>query len=161
MHELQFNECQRSFVFRGTKEYTPQAIQDMLVIIYIHDREFQWLIQNNSILTFNYRNVARPAGVSQAAMRFIQPVTECELHLNSIIDSLQQDPWTVDPDKRPQRATGVALQVAISLMESAFPNTGARIMLFAGGPCTVGPVYSLFMLGNSSKCGIERNDSFS
>lgn len=42
-------------------------------------------------------------------------------------------------DKRPLRCTGSALSVAVGLLETAFPGTGARMMLFAGGPATEGP----------------------
>ena len=35
--------------------------------------------------------------------------------------------------------TGVALSVAVGLLETGFSNTGGRIMLFVGGPCTQGP----------------------
>lgn len=37
------------------------------------------------------------------------------------------------------RCTGLAVNVAVSMLESTFPNTGARVMLFAGGPATEGP----------------------
>jgi protein transport protein SEC23 len=51
---------------------------------------------------------------------------------------LTRDPWPVANNKRPLRCTGVALSVAIGLLDSE-TNTGARIMLFAGGPATEGP----------------------
>ena len=39
----------------------------------------------------------------------------------------------------PIRCSGVALSIAISLLGQAFPNTGGRVMFFAGGPATEGP----------------------
>ena len=33
----------------------------------------------------------------------------------------------------------VALSVAVGLLETTYPNTGAHIMLFAGGPATKDP----------------------
>ena len=84
------------------------------------------------------------------------PLQECEFALTTVLEQLQRDPWPVDSDKRPQRCTGVAMSVAVSLLEvvfslfalmmivkvfrsqATFPNTGARIMLFSGGPATVG-----------------------
>lgn len=30
VHEIGFAECPKSYVFRGTKEYTPKQIQDIL-----------------------------------------------------------------------------------------------------------------------------------
>jgi protein transport protein SEC23 len=48
------------------------------------------------------------------AARFLLPVQQCEFQLTGILEALARDPWP-------------------------FPNTGARIMLFAGGPATEGP----------------------
>jgi protein transport protein SEC23 len=67
------------------------------------------------------------------------PIGEVETQLTSIVEQLQRDPWPVANDKRSQRCTGVAMSVAVGLLESTFPNTGARIMLFAGGPASEGP----------------------
>lgn len=74
-----------------------------------------------------------------AASRFLLPVQAAEFQLTNILENLQRDPWPVADNKRPLRCTGVAMGVAVSLLETAFPNTGARIMLFAGGPATDGP----------------------
>ena len=42
-------------------------------------------------------------------------------------------------DKCPDlRCTGVAVSVAVGLLETTYPHTGACIMLFAGGPATEG-----------------------
>ena len=74
-----------------------------------------------------------------ASSRFLLPVSQCEFQLTSTIEQLQKDPWPVANDRRPTRCTGAALSVAIGLMETGFPNAGARIMLYSGGPCTEGP----------------------
>lgn len=71
--------------------------------------------------------------------RFLLPLEHAEFQLTSIIEQLQRDPWPVANDKRALRCTGVALSVAIGLLESSFQNAGGRIMLFTGGPCTEGP----------------------
>jgi len=78
----------------------------------------------------------RPYG---AAARFLLPLSQCEFQLTSTIEQLQKDPWPVANDRRPSRCTGAALSVAVGLMETSFPNSGARIILYAGGPCTEGP----------------------
>jgi protein transport protein SEC23 len=49
------------------------------------------------------------------------PVKDCEFVLTSIIENLQRDPWPVANDKRPQRCTGVAMDVAVGLMEVSLP----------------------------------------
>ena len=70
--------------------------------------------------------------------RFLLPLNECEFTLNSILDDLQPDPWNIPSGEREQRASGVALNVGVSLIE-ACPIPGARVMFFTGGCCTIGP----------------------
>ncbi|KAH0514629.1 Protein transport protein Sec23B [Microtus ochrogaster] len=69
----------------------------------------------------------------------IQPVHKIDMNLTDLLGELQRDPWPVTQGKRPLRSTGVALSIAVGLLEGTFPNTGARIMLFTGGPPTQGP----------------------
>uniref|UniRef100_A0A8C4ICZ3 Protein transport protein SEC23 n=1 Tax=Dicentrarchus labrax TaxID=13489 RepID=A0A8C4ICZ3_DICLA len=71
--------------------------------------------------------------------RFLQPVHRVDMNLTDLLGELQRDPWPVPQGKRPLRSTGVALSVAVGLLEGTFPNTGARVMLFIGGPPTQGP----------------------
>lgn len=80
----------------------------------------------------------RPPLVGPAA-RFLLPVQQCEFQLTNALEQLQKDPWPVANDKRSLRCTGVALSVAVGLLETSFQNAGGRIMLFAGGPATEGP----------------------
>lgn len=82
---------------------------------------------------------ARPINQMSPAARFILPVHQCEFQLTKVIEQLQKDPWPVANDRRNLRCTGVALSVAVGLLESSFQNSGGRIMLFAGGPATEGP----------------------
>lgn len=81
----------------------------------------------------------RPAPVMGPAARFLLPVQQCEFQLTNALEQLQKDPWPVENDKRSLRCTGVALSVAVGLLETSFQNAGGRIMLFAGGPGTEGP----------------------
>ena len=126
MHELGYTECAKSYVFRGTKDYTAKQVQEML-----------------GLTTPNVRpNMQQQPGRPQQPMgptaRFLLPVQQCELQLTNALEQLQRDPWPVANDKRASRCTGVALSVAISLLEVSFQNAGARVMLFSGGPATVG-----------------------
>lgn len=81
----------------------------------------------------------RPMPPMGPAARFLLPVQQCEFQLTKALEQLQKDPWPVASDRRNLRCTGVALSVAVGLMESSFQNAGGRIMLFAGGPATEGP----------------------
>ena len=81
----------------------------------------------------------RPMPPMGPASRFLLPVSQCEFQLTKALEQLQKDPWPVAADRRNLRCTGVALSVAVGLLESSFQNAGGRIMLFAGGPATEGP----------------------
>lgn len=123
VHEIGYAECAKSYVFRGSKEYNPKQVQEMLGLT---------------------QPVMRPGmqpgrpGMSPAS-RFLMPVQQAEFQLTKALEQLQKDPWPVASDRRSLRCTGVALGVAVSLLESSFQNSGGRIMLFAGGPATEGP----------------------
>lgn len=52
------------------------------------------------------------------------PLSEAEFTLTSILEELQKDPNPVKSDKRPLRATGAALAVAVGLLETTFANAG-------------------------------------
>ncbi|GJJ14926.1 GTPase-activating protein S23 [Clathrus columnatus] len=125
VHELGYAECPKSYVFRGGKEYSPKQIQEMLG------------------LTAQNRAAPKPGQPlppqAYGPARFLLPISQCEFQLTSILEQLPRDPWPVAADKRPLRCTGVALSVAVGLLEAAFSGTGARIMVFSGGPATEGP----------------------
>jgi len=127
VHELGCEGISKSYVFRGNKDVSSKQLQDMLG------------------LGSGPKQPAQPRGPAppdqQAGMqnRFLQPVHKCDMDLTDLLGELQTDPWPVAADKRPLRSTGTALSIAVSLLENSFPNTGARIMLFIGGPCTQGP----------------------
>ena len=73
------------------------------------------------------------------ANRFLQPVHKCDMSLTDLLGELQRDPWPVTTGKRPLRSTGVALSIAVGLLESSNPNYGGRVMCFVGGACSQGP----------------------
>ena len=120
-------ECAKSYVFRGSKDYSAKQVQEMLGLVTPGGRP----------------NMPQQPGRPMAAMgpsaRFLLPVQQCEFQLTNALEQLQKDPWPVANDKRSLRCTGVALSVAVGLLETSFQNAGGRIMLFAGGPATEGP----------------------
>ncbi len=125
VHELSSAVIPKSYVLRGNKEYTPAKLQELL-----HSPIGQAPVQN--------QQNQHPAQ-AEILSKFLLPVSECSLSLETILENLYKDPWPVPSDKRVARCTGCALSVATSLLEVACPRKGARIMLFTGGPCTTGP----------------------
>jgi protein transport protein SEC23 len=110
-------------VFRGSKEVTAQQVQEMLGLARQATPQQQQQGQQQ----------APPSA------RFMQTVAECDYALTSILEEMQRDPFPVKQAERALRCTGVALSVAIGLLECCFRNSAARIILFTGGPCTFGP----------------------
>uniref|UniRef100_A0A9L0RM13 Protein transport protein SEC23 n=1 Tax=Equus caballus TaxID=9796 RepID=A0A9L0RM13_HORSE len=123
VHELSCEGISKSFVFRGTKDLTAKQIQDMLGL-------------TTPAMPMQQ---ARPQEHPFVSSRFLQPIQKIDMNLTDLLGELQRDPWPVTQGKRPLRSTGVALSIAVGLLEGTFPNTGARIMLFTGGPPTQGP----------------------
>lgn len=113
-----------SYSFHGLKTYKLEEIQSTLGLLPTdlrnkHDDKAQQL---------NYMGA-----------RFIQPASMCEYTLNTILDELVADSWPIPKAHRPLRATGAALNIGLQILKSCFDKTGARLMLFTGGPCTYGP----------------------
>ncbi|KAJ3207429.1 GTPase-activating protein S23 [Entophlyctis luteolus] len=128
VHELGYSDCPKSHVFRGSKEYTPKHIHEMLGLGGAQPGQ------------------RTPAGTRPGQLmptvnshKFLLPISQCEFTITKILENLQRDPWHVANDKRPLRCTGAALSLAAALLEISFQNTGARIFLFMGGACTEGP----------------------
>uniref|UniRef100_A0A8C6WXG0 Protein transport protein SEC23 n=1 Tax=Neogobius melanostomus TaxID=47308 RepID=A0A8C6WXG0_9GOBI len=88
VHELSCEGIAKSYVFRGTKDLNSKQIQEML-------------------------GLTKPTAQGQ----FLQPVHRVDMNLTDLLGELQRDPWPVPQGKRPLRSTGVALSVAVGLLE--------------------------------------------
>uniref|UniRef100_A0A7M4E743 Protein transport protein SEC23 n=1 Tax=Crocodylus porosus TaxID=8502 RepID=A0A7M4E743_CROPO len=124
VHELGCEGISKSYVFRGTKDLSAKQLQEML-----------------GLTKVAVSQVGRGPQVQQPppSNRFLQPVQKIDMNLTDLLGELQRDPWPVPQGKRPLRSSGVALSIAVGLLECTFPNTGAHIMMFIGGPATQGP----------------------
>uniref|UniRef100_A0A183BQ70 Protein transport protein SEC23 n=1 Tax=Globodera pallida TaxID=36090 RepID=A0A183BQ70_GLOPA len=87
----------------------------------------------------NLSLVGGASAVQNVFNKFLQPISDCEVSIGELIEKIQTDRWPVPQGQRSLRAIGAAFSVAVTLLEVSFPNTGARIMSFIGGPCTHGP----------------------
>lgn len=130
IHELCNEGCSKSYVFRGTKDLNAKQIQDMLGIGKGAAPGPQQP-QNPQMRA--------PNQPQQPINKFLQPLNKVDMILTDMIGEMQRDPWPVPQGKRSQRATGVALSIAVGLLECTYPNTAARVLLFVGGPCSIGP----------------------
>ncbi|XP_063684775.1 protein transport protein Sec23A-like [Bolinopsis microptera] len=114
VHELGAEGISKAFVFKGSKELNGKQIQEFL-------------------------NLTPGAHAANTSNKFLQPLAKCDMSISDLIEELQPDPWPVATGKRPLRSVGVALSIAVGILESVYPNCGARVMLFLGGPGTQGP----------------------
>ncbi|XP_053669940.1 protein transport protein Sec23A isoform X1 [Anopheles nili] len=130
VHEFGTEGCSKSYVFRGTKDLSAKQIQDMLGIG--RGPGPQQAGQQQQAM----RGATAPV---PPANRFLQPLHRCDMALTDLLGELQRDPWPVPQGKRYLRSTGAALSIAVGLLECTYPNTGGRILLFVGGPCSQGP----------------------
>jgi protein transport protein SEC23 len=115
----------RSFVFKGTKDYDANTIASLL-----------------SIPVLGSQTPAMGGGQQQGppqVQRFLKPVSEVGYGVLQILKDMVHDPWPRANDQRPARCTGAALSIATSVLERCVGRVGGRILLFMGGPCTVGP----------------------
>mmetsp|Transcript_7167 Transcript_7167/g.14876 ORF Transcript_7167/g.14876 Transcript_7167/m.14876 type:complete len:836 (+) Transcript_7167:92-2599(+) len=150
VHELGFEGMPKSYVIRGNKEYGPQKVGQLLGC---GGGKAAGPANGNRPTGapppppgqhYNPQQQQQPQGTyespgQQVLRRFLLPVSECTMTLESILEDLRKDPWPVPSDKRVARCTGCALSVATSLLDLALPRRGARVMMFVGGPCTSGP----------------------
>ncbi|KAK4530862.1 hypothetical protein CCYA_CCYA06G1719 [Cyanidiococcus yangmingshanensis] len=136
VHEIGFTEACRSYVLRGNKSYDAASLQSLLGL-------------GGGMASSGGATAAkqRPGAVASAAAfpplasanRFLQPISECEFMMTSLLESLERDSWPIAAGERPKRCTGAALAAAAALLECTYGGYGAHICLLLGGPCTEGP----------------------
>ena len=114
--ELGFTDFPKMFVFKGDKKYTAQNIVTQLGLFNKNDPRMQ----------------------SQNAKKFLVPLKDSEFSINSFLDDLFPDPFPVGFEERKCNCLGLAINVAISLLESVHNGEPCRIFIFAGGPCNIG-----------------------
>lgn len=136
----EINPNLRSFVFKGSKDYTPKQLQEWLGIRNgVQLQQAPPMAQHPNAAAAAAAQMNSNINKHNSAHKFLQPISQADTVLNDLIGQLRRDSWRTAQAKRPLRATGSALSIAVSLLEIVYPNCGARIMLFIGGPCTTGP----------------------
>ena len=139
VHELGFEGLPKAYVIRGNKEYGPQKVGQLLGCSGGGGSGAGMPPPGQPLPHQQQQLPSFESPSTQVLRRFLLPVSECVMTLESILEDLRKDPWPVPSDKRVARCTGCALSVATSILDLALPRRGARIMMFVGGPCTSGP----------------------
>eukprot|EP01006_Ploeotia_vitrea_P019258 TRINITY_DN51429_c0_g1_i1.p1 TRINITY_DN51429_c0_g1~~TRINITY_DN51429_c0_g1_i1.p1 ORF type:complete len:836 (-),score=128.17 TRINITY_DN51429_c0_g1_i1:867-3374(-) len=133
--EVGFSELHKCFIFNGDSEFDQQTTADSLGIAK------QAAAQPPP--AFGNPNQPQPPQQQQqsggCSSRFIVPLSDCELTINSILEELTVDPWPVKSDTRPLRCTGAALSLAVNVLQLAGRKACSRVLMFVGGAATKGP----------------------
>jgi protein transport protein SEC23 len=120
VHEIGFTEFPICYSFKGEKDYKTLEIQEYL-----------------GLVTNRNPNVNNQVSYS-SSNKFIAPLNTCELFVNTLLDELQPDPWGQKSGERFGRCGGLALHVAVSLLEAVGHSDPSRVFLFCGGESTIG-----------------------
>uniref|UniRef100_A0AAF5PU80 Protein transport protein SEC23 n=1 Tax=Wuchereria bancrofti TaxID=6293 RepID=A0AAF5PU80_WUCBA len=164
IHELNVQGISRAYVFKGSKEINQKQIRDVLTMnigrpvnVGATPGAHHQQVGSGTPCSASQQRPGYSMGLASVPgsgpsvvqgmvgscllpfNKFLQPISDCEVSVNDLIEQTVPDRWPVPQGHRPLRATGSALAVAVTLLEVCFPNTGARIMLFIGGACTHGP----------------------
>lgn len=118
VYDLGFTECLRAVVFHGGREVSSEKAKEHLGL---HQMK---------------QSIGKTSAVQKQG--FLVPVSECEFNIITAIEDIHSSP-VVKPGHRPLRCTGVAVSVAVGLLEGCSINTGSRVMVFTTGPATIGP----------------------
>lgn len=110
--ELCGTSPRRTHLFSGKKEYTAEVVKTLST---------------------------SPKSESQIVGRILRRKDECYDFLYDVIEGLEKDPFPVLTAYKPVRCTGSAVSLALSLVETSFPDTAVKYLLFTQGPCTFGP----------------------
>lgn len=115
IHQLYNNELQTITCVRGTKSYTDKEIE--------------------RVLRLTDKNGNKTTMIS----KYIASLENCDIILNDILDNINHDDWNQETNKRPEIATGIAVQCSIALATQLVGQVGCcRIILMTSGACTVG-----------------------
>jgi protein transport protein SEC23 len=118
VYDLSFSYCPRSYTFSGSSSTDIQKISQSL--------DLQWNNPNQKTQ-------------SRGKERFLTPIADCEADLGTILDHIQPDTWVYDPKTRPSRCTGLAIQLALNILELIHKGLNARILTLVGGAIVTAP----------------------
>lgn len=158
VHELSFEACPKSVVFRGSRAYDPAQVREMLGIRGTPPAGPAAAAAAGAGVAAAGAAGATAAGLAKGSERFLRPAADCSMQMSTIIEGMSVDPWTRKDDERPSRCTGSAIATAVSILSGSLGYRGARLMLFTGGPGTTGPGQ---VVDASLRCSMRSHDDIS
>lgn len=132
VYDLSFKACMKSSIFKGTANPTIEKVVQALGLHVPSSAASGAGAAAAGALSSR-------AAVAAGANPYLVSLEEAEDSIQGVLEQIHRDPTPVKNDHRPLRSTGVAMSVAISLLELTCAGIGARIMAFMGGACTQGP----------------------
>ena len=114
--EIGFTDFPKMFVFKGDKQYSSTDIITQLGLVNKNDPRVQ----------------------ASSVKKYFMSLSDCEFSLNSFLDDLFPDPFPQGFEERKASCLGLALNVAVTLLETLHNNQPSRIFLFAGNACNSG-----------------------
>lgn len=118
--EIGFTDFPKMHVFRGDKEYSAQEIQELLLVSNSNDP------------------LKKGGNSKQAGKKFLQNKQDCTFTISTFIDELQVDSFPNLNGQRKRNCGGLALHIAVSLLETICNGDPCRIELFLGNPPNIG-----------------------
>ncbi|PIN08841.1 Vesicle coat complex COPII, subunit SEC23 [Handroanthus impetiginosus] len=140
VYDLGFTDCLRAVVFHGERAVSSEQVKQLLGFHYMKQ-------------SLGKTSTVRRQG-------FLLPLSECEFSIITAIEDIHSSPL-IKTGHRPLRSTGVAISVAVGLVEGCLINTGSRVMVFTSGPAIIGPGMIVNSdLGNSIRTHRDLNNGY-
>ena len=106
-------------MFKGTKDISPKQLTEQLGLGGGGQSQLPTQQQQSNQPQFRNRLAAssRHCLPHSFSLRFLQPLQNVDMNLTDLIGDIQRDPWPVAQGSRALRSTGVALSLAVGLLE--------------------------------------------
>ena len=109
-------------MFKGTKDTSPKQLTEQLGLGGGGQSQLPAQQQQSNQPQFRNRLAATcdlflSSFITSFSLRFLQPLQNVDMNLTDLIGDVQRDPWPVAQGSRALRSTGVALSLAIGLLE--------------------------------------------
>lgn len=142
VYDLHAQFCAKSYTFPGTKITTTEQLSQRLGISFskTHAAAGKSLSQpgqppqqQQPQQPPHHANPLHEQHQSHQFSRFLGTVLDSQEVITNILNGLQPDSWTYTTTTRPSRCTGLAMSLALNLLEYIHHNKNARLLMFIGG----------------------------